>query len=236
MKAIYGGFLNLLIVFTQPANRKDRRQQAAIGMVVRTVICASLLAFATAAQAGPLQREVITVSEKYVGQVVERTNRNDHPMIDKWLGYLGLPKGLSWCAAFVVGMYKEAADSIGIKQPLPRYGRVATLWDYARANQMRFQTFRPDEAMMIGLLPGDLAVWRRGRGVARNFDGHIGIVKQQLTASTRVDREGNTVPGNTGGQREQKAGDRNRGGVYDRTRGMGFGTSFSVEGFIRVRS
>jgi len=35
MKAIYGGFLNLLVVFTQPSNRKDRRQQAAIGMVVR---------------------------------------------------------------------------------------------------------------------------------------------------------------------------------------------------------
>ena len=208
-------------------------------MKLKSVICASLLAFATAAQAGPLQREVLTVSEKYVGQVVERTNRNDHPMIDKWLTNLGMSKGASWCSAFALNMYKEASESLRVKMPLPwqaRYGRVATLWDHARANQMRFQTFRPDEAMLIGLLPGDLSIWRHGRGVARNFDGHIGIVKQQLTASTRVDREGNTVQGNTGGQREQSAGDRNRGGVYDRTRGMGFGTSFSVEGFIRVRS
>lgn len=35
MKILTGFLLNTMIVFTEPANRRDRRQKAKIGMVVR---------------------------------------------------------------------------------------------------------------------------------------------------------------------------------------------------------
>jgi len=201
-----------------------------------TVMLAALQSCGTICPAATLQEEAVTVSQKYVGQVVERTNNNDHPQITKWLKEIGLPPGLAWCAAAAVGIFREAAGNLGIQSPLPKMGRVASIWDYCKSRELRFRIFRPDEAMLLGLRPGDLAIWRHGKGVAKNFDGHIEINVAQANSRQFHSDGGNTVPSNAGGQREQSKQDANKGGYYRRTRGLGFGTSFAVEGFIRIRS
>lgn len=190
----------------------------------------------TICPAASLPQQAAMVADTYVGKIVEKTNNNDHPQITKWLKEIGLPSGLSWCAAAGIGVYREAAEKLGMKSPLPRMGRCSSFWDYCRQNQLRFQTFSPDEAMMLGLRAGDIVIWRHGRGVARNFDGHFGIVPLNSVARSFPCDEGNTVQGASGGQREQSRTDRNKGGYYRRIRGLGFGTSFAVEGFIRVRT
>lgn len=176
----------------------------------------------------PLQ--VAENSAKYL-HVREKTNHNDALEIDKFLGYLGLPKGLSWCAAFVVYNYKEASESLNMKNPLPRYGRVSMLWEYARANELRYRVIGVEELAMRSakLQVADIPVWAHGRiPESGNFDGHTGIVLKQTDDKTFLSREGNTMPSNSGNQREG-------GGVYDRKRGMGIGSGFRVLGFIRVR-
>lgn len=205
-------------------------------MIIRAIlIIAAMVIISSSGYAATLQGQAAAVAEKYVGKVTEKTNRNDHPQISKWLKELGLPPGLSWCAAAVVGIYREAAETLHTTSPIPRTGRCSALWDACQRNQMRFQTFSPHEAMMLGLQPGDLVVWRHGKGVARNFDGHIGIVPEKSVAREYPCDEGNTVRGSSGGQREQSAKDRNQGGYYRKNRSLGFGTSFAVEGIIRLR-
>jgi len=140
--------------------------------------------------------------------VRERTGKNDHPDIDKFLRHLGLPLGLPWCAAYAVWSYKEAADFQGQKNPLPRYGRVSMLLEYARSREGKYEVMKPDEALARPTLPGDLPVWLYGTGP--NPNGHIGLARGR-DGGTMLTREGNTSSGNAGSQRD---GD----GVYDRRR------------------
>lgn len=193
--------------------------------MTRTLLIVILLALASCEPVyASLQEQVIVNSGKYLN-VRERTNRNDDPQIDKMLAYLGLPPRQSWCAAFVVWNYKEAGYR------LPRQGRCATLLKVCRANGLRYQVFDSDD-IAIGaqrLRSGDIPIWAHGGiNAAGDFNGHTGIVLGQLNRTSFRSREGNTMPSNAGNQREG-------GGVYDRTRGLGFGSSFRVVGFIRVR-
>jgi len=159
--------------------------------------------------------------------VREYTNRNDHPEIDKMLGYLGLPKGLSWCAAFSLYNYKEAADALRIKQPFPRYGRVAMLWDRCKSNPLRYKAISADDVRFGGvrLRPGDLPVWANGSIREGDFNGHTGLVITQYSSMKFKSIEGNTQPGPEGNQREG-------GGVYIRERTITPGT-FRILGFCR---
>ena len=197
------------------------------GLVLLLVFGALLFLFgplSLVCRAADLQERVIDNSIQYL-DLRERTNHNDDPTIDRMLAYLGLPPRLSWCAAFVIWNYKEA----GCK--LPRQGRCATLLRVCQANGIRYLVFDAEEVAMgiRRLQPGDMPIWAHGRiNAARDFNGHTGIILGQRNRTSFISREGNTMPSNAGDQREG-------GGVYDRQRGLGFGSSFRVVGFIRVR-
>lgn len=176
--------------------------------------------------------------------VREKTNHNDAPEIDRMLAYLGLPKGLSWCAAYSLTCYREASDELGVKQPFPRYGRVAMLWSVCKANPLKYKAITADEVRLgsVQLRPGDLPVWAHGTIKSGDFNGHTGLVigpivdgkvqvveayyeKPKPVKSFRS-IEGNTQPGPGGNQREG-------GGVYERTRTIAPG-SFRILGFCRA--
>ena len=167
-------------------------------------------------------------SHRYL-HVRERTNHNDAPEIDRMLAYLGLPKGLSWCAAFSLYNYHEAADELKVKQPFPRYGRVAMLWSACQRNPLRYRAITSYEVRLgsVRLQPGDLPIWANGTIKAGDFNGHTGLVEQQLSPRSFRSIEGNTQPGPGGNQREG-------GGVYERTRSIDAG-SFRILGFCRAR-
>lgn len=166
--------------------------------------------------------------KKYL-YVREKTNRNDHPDIDRFLAYLGLPKGLSWCAAYVLFNWKEAAEAQGVKQPLPRYGRVAMLKKVCEQNPLKYRWIPAEQVRMgsVKLQKGDLPMWASGTIRNGDFNGHIGMTLEQFTLRSFQDIEGNTGPGNAGDQREGN-------GVYIRTRTIE-GGNFRILGFCRVR-
>lgn len=158
----------------------------------------------------------------------EKTNNNDAKEIDMFLKYIGLPPRLSWCAAFVVYNFKEVSTSNKI--PLPKYGRVATIWSTAKNNPIRYKTFTSDQVRLglVKLQQGDLPIWQSGKSTNGDFNGHIGHLLKQVDNSKIVTIEGNTLPeGVKGSQREG-------GGVYIRNRYIAPGT-FKIIGFIRVQ-
>lgn len=170
--------------------------------------------------------------------VREKTNHNDAPEIDRMLAYLGLPKGLSWCAAFPLTCYREAADELSTEQPFPRYGRVAMLKATCERNPLKYRWITADEVRFgsVQLHTGDLSMWASGTintkkdktiGTFQDFNGHTGMVEYQLSPRSFRSIEGNTQPGPGGNQREG-------GGVYERTRAIEPG-SFRILGFCRVR-
>lgn len=187
---------------------------------MRTLLVAIL--FPLLMGAGTIPERALGVAGNYL-HVREATNHNDHPDIDRFLAYMGLPKGLPWCAAFVVYTYGEAAREQQAKNPLPRYARVATLHSYAKANAGRYQVITPDRfiAGVEKIRPGDIPVWLYGAGP--NPNGHTGLARGQNGRFELLTREGNTQPTNTGDQREG-------GGVYDRSRYLP-----NVKAIIRVR-
>ena len=177
-----------------------------------------LLACGTAS-AATLQEKVMLESGKYLN-VRELNNNNRGKEIDKWNKYLGLPMGSPYCAAFVVSMYKDAGYR------LPRIGRCYTLYNVLLADEIKYKNITPEELMLKteSLQAGDIIIWRHGKGTAQNWNGHAGIGRGKFFKT----REANTMPSSKGNQREG-------GGVYDRERGLGIGTNFSVVGVIRVR-
>jgi len=186
------------------------------------------LAWFSLAVAADLPTTATRHAYKYL-HVREQTNRNDHPEIDRMLGYLGLPKGLSWCAAYSLYCYKGAADELRIKQPFPRYGRVAMLRQACINNPLKYRYISADAVRFgsVQLQSGDLPLWAHGVIRSGDFNGHTGLVIKQLSPRSFRSIEGNTQPGTGGDQREG-------GGVYIRERFINPG-SFRVLGFCRVQ-
>lgn len=187
-----------------------------------------LILVATCCQAADLPQAATDNARKYL-YVRERTNRNDAPEIDRFLAYLGLPKHLSWCAAFAIYQYKESADELHVKQPFPKYGRVAMLWDACKRNPLKYRAITADEVRFgsVSLRPGDLPVFAHGTIKSGDFNGHTGLVVTQFSPRSFKSIEGNTQPGPGGNQREG-------GGVYERTREINVG-NFRILGFCRPR-
>lgn len=194
--------------------------------ILAMIVLGLFVLVVTWARANELPSRAEDNAHKYLW-VKEKTNKNDHLEIDKMLGYLGLPKGLSWCAAFSLYNYKEAADELRVKQPFPRYGRVAMLWEKCKANPLRYKTITADDVRFRGvhLLPGDLPVWANGSIRDGDFNGHTGLVISQSSPMKFLSIEGNTMPSNKGNQRDG-------GGVYVRERVIAPG-SFRILGFCR---
>ncbi len=196
--------------------------------MIRGLTLATLILAAQSLSAGDLPQTAADVSRRYL-HVREATNRNDGAEVEKFLRYLGLPKGQPWCAAFSLYCYKEAAEELNVRQPYPRYGRVAMLWSTCRSNPLKYRAITTEEAILgsVKLRPGDLPIWASGTIRSGDFNGHIGLIQQQISPKKIRTIEGNTTPGETGDQRDG-------GGVYERTRAISPG-NFRIIGFCRLR-
>ena len=132
--------------------------------------------------------ELLTAARATVGTVEEGGKNRGH-QIDGWNRDVGAALGSPWCAAWVYGMHKVAAASLGIVNECPRTAGALKLWHLA-----------PERARRPIAAPGDVFVLDTGD--PGGF-GHVGIVEtvapDGLTITTI---EGNT---NEAGSREGNA-------------------------------
>lgn len=177
--------------------------------------------------AAPPQLPCVAVSSSahYLG-VRERTGHNDHPLIDKWAKEVGLDNkaqikqtgmGYSWCLLFVRGMYQEASTKLSVKNPLPKIAGVVNLFEYAKANELRFKVIDTDDVIagVEKAVTGDILIM-----IHKGGKGHTGIITPKSSNLQVNSREGNT----------NQAGSREGDGVYNKVR-----TVSSLSSLIRVK-
>lgn len=122
--------------------------------------------------------------------VRELTGNNDGPEVEAYLKSVGLGKGYSWCMAFVVSCFDDAAKQLGVNMPLVRTGGCMDQWNRTTCQKVT----KPQT--------GDIFIIDLGNGA-----GHTGIV-----VAVNGD-EVETIEGNTNDN-----GSANGDGVYRRTR------------------
>ena len=103
--------------------------------------------------------------QQAIGQLgVEEKPRgsNSGPEVNAYLKSIGLGPGYSWCMAFVYWCHQQAADAMGIKNPMYKTGGVLMQWQQRKA---KYTSFTP--------APGDVFIMDYGKGL-----GHTGIVEK----------------------------------------------------------
>lgn len=150
-------------------------------------------------QSKTLALRALEIARTKVG-VREMTGNNDGPEVEAYLKTVGLGKGHSWCMAFMVWCFQEAAKQLGIKSPLISTGSCMDQWDDIQGVVKIVKPQRGD------VRPGDIFIIDLG-----NRKGHTGLIGDYANAAGEVP----TVEGNTNDN-----GSANGDGVYDRVRNV----------------
>jgi len=127
---------------------------------------------------------VLEIAAGEVG-VREVGGANRGPRVKEYLRSIGLDEGHPWCAAFLFWCWEQAARDCSVHNPMPRTGKVATLW--RRAALQRTPHPFPGAVFVHLTDPADPA-----------SKGHCGIV-ESVAGTHVVAIEGNT---NEHGSRE----------------------------------
>ncbi len=144
-------------------------------------------------ESGGGRERVVDVARSLVG-LREETGRNDGPLVEKILAFVGLEKGDPWCAAANFYCYQQAGEWIRV----PRSG-----WS-------------PDWV--------EGAQWKQGRGPHPQPGDTFGIYfesKGRVAHTGMIERWGDavtTLEGNTGATGSVGEADRNGDGYYRKRR------------------
>ncbi len=148
-----------------------------------------------------LGKKVLETAAGQEGVLEKPIGSNSGPEVDQYLASVGLPPGNFWCMAFAYWCFREAAASIGIKNPAIKTGGVLDAWNKARSGGIPTVTCEDALNDPGKIKPGMIFIMSTGGGY-----GHTGIV---------VALRGNvleTIEGNT-----NKEGSSNGIGVFRRT-------------------
>lgn len=121
-----------------------------------------------------LAKKVLEIAITQIGVEEIPRNSNSGPEVEIYLKSVGLPKGYSWCMAFVYWCTQKAALQMDIKNPLKR---TAGVLDQYNSRPFLVQTV-PQQ--------GDIFIMDLGKGL-----GHTGIV-EKIVGNTLYTIEGNT--------------------------------------------
>lgn len=196
--------------------------------IVFTLLVGNSLAHDLDTMTCTLQHHTIDAASALVG-TREATGKNDGPEVEKILGYVGLPKGNPYCMATVVYAYHLGAQRLKIKDVIPKYARVSMMWNYTNANPFKYKIITP-VSLKLGtnkLEQADISIHSRSGGTESNFNGHTGVILEQI---------GNTmfsaVEGNTGLSKDQGEGD----GICIKKRYISkMNGNLGLKGFIRIK-
>lgn len=160
-----------------------------------------------------LRDEVLHVAKSYIG--TKEVGYNRGATVDKFNKIAGVPRGSSWCMAFVYSCFAEASDNVRIANPLSRTGSVARQLKFAKdAGSGLVVISLQDIGAQLSLQKGDVLCHKTGRQAPSDIGflwlGHTGIFAASHKGGIGT-IEGNTSAGIRGSQREGN-------GVYYRTR------------------
>lgn len=156
--------------------------------------------------------ELVREAGRWVG--VRESKENSGPDVERFLGAIGLPRGYSWCMAFVHFCVKEVDKRTGLPENwlLPS-GHVLTVWNHS-----------PKGARRADPEVGSIAIWQHVPNGKQTTRGHCGVV-------TKVLKDGSfeTVEGNTAAQEDIV---REGEGVHRRVRKRKSPGSMVLKGFL----
>ena len=159
--------------------------------------------------------KVLQVADTYL-TVREKTNRNDHPSIDKFLKYVGLAPGNPYCLAFDVYSWGQVYKK---KNPFPKVGGTIYFIEYAEAHPLRYKIYKAKDVKRA-----TSKELKAGIGIFQHSTttGHAVLVRSKKDASNVNTIEGNTIVKNTKNAAEQRGQGKtkNKQGVYYRTRSV----------------
>lgn len=127
----------------------------------------------------------LRIAVTQIGVQEQPKNSNTGPQVNAYLRRVGLSPGFSWCMAFVYWVVDEAAQELGIINPLIRTGGVL--------RQYNETTLRKLPARSTAIKAGDIFIMDFGRGM-----GHTGFI-EKIENGIIYTIEGNT---NDDGSRE----------------------------------
>ncbi len=134
-------------------------------------------------------KKAVEIAASQIGVVEQPPLSNRGPQVDEYLKSVGLnPAGhhYSWCAAFVYWSFQQAAQQLGIINPLYKTAGVLDHWANARCIKILKLTALANPALII---PGSIFIIDHGGGL-----GHTGMV-ESVNGGNLTTIEGNTNPG-----------------------------------------
>lgn len=158
--------------------------------------------------ASTLPARALQVASLMVG-IREEQGANEGVMVDAILKDVGLDPGASWCMAFVVWCYDQAAAGLGTKSPLIHTGGCLDQLHRTSCPVMPSGEYTDP-------VPGDIGILDLGEGHGHTF----------MVVSAAPDGKVNSVEGNTNDD-----GSANGNGAYFRQR-----TIAKTKAFIRVNN
>jgi hypothetical protein len=193
---------------------------------IASIIFVILFLFPSFVNSGQLQDLVYCRYGMY-GQVREIGGNNKGKDVESILKRVDLPPGQPWCMALYYTMYDDAADLLGIPNPIPKTGKVSNYWNKALKQKLTYKIILSKDVLLGAKLnKADALIFQRGKTLGDgSFGGHIGSLQEQISKNQVKAFEGNT------GSQSDWDGE----GAFMRVRNVPGTPSFKVLGFIRVR-
>lgn len=121
----------------------------------------------------------IAITQLGVEEVPRGSNRG--PQIDKYVLSVGLnPADKNpWCAAFIYWCFQQAADAMGVKNPMFKSGHVLTQW---RMRKEKYRVYTPQ--------PGDVGIMDFGKDKGHMFIVEIGHLDKTDNVEGNTNDEG----------------------------------------------
>jgi hypothetical protein len=172
---------------------------------------ASLFGVASAASPMPTLSPLLARALQIAGDAADAgvrevpRNSNRGPEVDDYLRRTGTPPGHAWCCAFVYWCMDEAANALGVRNPMVRTAGCLKHWQRAEshgARRVHAKEAKRDASLMR---PGMIFIIDHGKGL-----GHTGFLERVEAGLLH------TIEGNTDASRTREGG-----GVYRLVRKVG---------------
>jgi len=130
-----------------------------------------------------LSDTALLIARSYIGQKEIPAGSNAGEFVEGCLKLVGLGKGYPWCQAFMYRVYNEAADKLGIENPMPKTAGVLKCLQLTKKDKIVYKK----NATVANIKAGSQFIMDYGKGL-----GHTGMVVSFNPDGTFTTIEGNT--------------------------------------------